>query len=104
MGDHGTERAADGRTSPYYETYAHWRRNPEGFWGDAARVIDWFEAPRRIFDPSVGAYGRWFPDAVCNTCHNAVDRHVIAGRGAETAVIYDSPVTGTKRRISYLEL
>jgi propionyl-CoA synthetase len=104
MADHGTKRAADERTSRYYETYAHWRRDPEGFWGDAARAIDWFEAPQRIFDPSLGAYGRWFPDAVCNTCHNAVDRHVIAGRGADTAIIYDSPVTGTKRRISYLEL
>jgi propionyl-CoA synthetase len=104
MADHGTKRAADERTSRYYETYAHWRRDPEGFWGDAARAIDWFEAPQRIFDPSLGAYGRWFPDAICNTCHNAVDRHVIAGRGADTAIIYDSPVTGMKHRISYLEL
>jgi propionyl-CoA synthetase len=104
MADHGTKRAADERTSRYYETYAHWRRDPEGFWGDVARAIDWFEAPQRIFDPSLGAYGRWFPDAICNTCHNAVDRHVIAGRGADTAIIYDSPVTGMKHRISYLEL
>jgi propionyl-CoA synthetase len=96
------ERADQG-ASRYYETYARWRRDPEGFWADAARVIDWFEPPQRVFDPSLGAYGRWFPDAICNTCHNAVDRHVIAGRGADTAIIYDSPVTGTKRRISYLE-
>jgi propionyl-CoA synthetase len=92
------------RTSRYDETYSRWKADPEAFWGEAAGVIDWFEPPRRIFDPSLGVYGRWFPDAVCNTCHNAVDRHVASGRGPQAAIIYDSPVTGTQRRISYAEL
>jgi propionyl-CoA synthetase len=94
----------DARTSRYHEVYARAQRDPHGFWGEAAQAIDWYEAPRTIFDPKAGIYGRWFTDGVTNTCHNAVDRHVAAGRGPQTAIIYDSPVTGTKRRISYAEL
>src|SRR5206468_2640634 len=60
--------------------------------------------PRRIFDPDAGVYGRWFPDARCNACFNALDRHVEAGRGDQVALYYDSPVTGTKRAISYRDL
>jgi propionyl-CoA synthetase len=90
--------------SRYHEVYAQWQRDPEGFWAEAARAIDWFEPPRKIFDPNAGIYGRWFPDAVGNTCHNALDRHVTAGRGAQPALIYDSPVTNTKRVYNYAEL
>ena len=51
-----------------------------------------------MFDRRPGVYGRWFVGALCNTCYNAVDRHVAAGRAEQAAIIYDSPVTGTKRR------
>ena len=84
----------DAKTSRYQEIYARWQRDPTGFWGEAAQAIDWIEPPKNVFDPKAGVYGRWFPDGVCNTCYNAVDRHVIAGRGAQPAIIYDSPVTG----------
>jgi propionyl-CoA synthetase len=94
----------DARTSRYHEVYARAQRDPQGFWGEAAQAIDWYEAPRTVFDPKAGIYGRWFTDGVTNTCHNAIDRHVASGRGAQTAVIYDSPVSNTKRRISYAEL
>jgi propionyl-CoA synthetase len=94
----------DAKTSRYPEIYARWQRDPEGFWGEAARAIDWIEKPKTVFDPNAGVYGRWFPDGVCNTCYNAVDRHVIAGRGAQAAIIYDSPVTGTKQTITYAAL
>ena len=90
--------------SRYPEIYARWQRDPEGFWGEAAQAIDWYEKPKKIFDAASGVYGRWFPDAVCNTCFNAIDRHVAAGRGAQTAIVYDSPVTNTKRTISYADL
>src|SRR5690606_16105478 len=73
-------------------------------WAEAAQAIDWYEKPRRIFNGDAGVYGRWFPDAVCNTCFNAIDRHVAAGRGEQAAIVYDSPVTGTTRRISYAEM
>ena len=78
--------------------------DPEGFWLKAADALDWETAPSRAFDPEAGAYGRWFPDATLNACHNAVDRHVAKGRGEQAAILYDSPVTGTKRTISYAAL
>ncbi|MGL5113824.1 MAG: propionyl-CoA synthetase [Beijerinckiaceae bacterium] len=78
--------------------------NREAFWLEAARAIDWFRAPRRAFDTDAGVYGRWYPDAIVNTCHNAVDRHVLAGRGDQPAFIHDSPATGSKRIITYREL
>src|SRR5215472_3017986 len=87
--------------SRYHEVYAAWQRDPLGFWAEAAREIDWIEPPRQIFDAQAGVYGRWFTDAVCNTCWNAVDRHVQAGRGSQAAIIYDSPLAGTKRTITF---
>lgn len=78
--------------------------DPEGFWLGAAQALDWEVAPVRAFDAEAGAYGRWFPDGRLNACHNAVDRHVAAGRGEQTAILYDSPVTDTKRAITYRAL
>ena len=92
------------RTSRYDETYAAWQRDPEGYWGEIARGIDWIRPPSRIFDAQAGVYGRWFPDATCNTCFNALDRHVRDGRGAQTALIHDSPVTGTKASFTYAQM
>ena len=94
----------DARSSRYHEIYARWQREPLGFWGEAAADIDWFEKPKTVFDPKAGIYGRWFPDGVCNTCFNAVDRHVDAGRGEQAAIIYDSPLAGAKRTITYHRL
>jgi propionyl-CoA synthetase len=88
----------------YAEAHAASLRDPEAFWLDAARAIDWSRPPTRAFDGAAGAYGRWFPDATLNACHNAVDRHVAGGRGDQAAILYDSPVTGTKRRITYAAL
>jgi propionyl-CoA synthetase len=91
-------------SSRYASVYAEWRRDPEKFWAEAAKAIDWTKAPAKIFDPNAGVYGRWFPDATCNACHNALDRHVAAGRGEQVAFYYDSPVTNSKRRITYREM
>jgi propionyl-CoA synthetase len=90
--------------SRYHEVYARSRRDPEGFWAEAARDIDWYEPAKKVFDPNAGVYGHWFVGATCNTCFNAVDRHVAGGRGAQPALIYDSPVTGSKRTFTYAEL
>lgn len=89
--------------SRYREVYARWKSDPEAFWAEAAREIDWIKPADKVFDPDAGAYGQWFVGALCNTCHNAVDRHVPT-RGDQAAIIYDSPVTGTKRSITYAEL
>ena len=88
----------------YDATYAAWRADTEQYWRDAAKGIDWDRAPERIFDADAGVYGRWFPDARLNTCHNAVDRHVAAGRGAQPAIIYDSPITGRASTLTYARL
>ena len=91
----------DARTSRYHEVYARSQRDPQGFWGEAAQAIDWIEQPKQVFDPSAGVYGRWFVGGVCNTCWNAVDRHVQAGRGAQAAIIYNSPLAEKKITITY---
>ncbi len=88
----------------YADTYARWQDDPIGFWADAAKAIDWIKPWHAAFNPDMGVYGRWFTGAECNTCYNALDRHVESGRAEQTAVIHDSPVTGTKRHISYREL
>ncbi|MGB6118596.1 MAG: propionyl-CoA synthetase [Mesorhizobium sp.] len=90
--------------SSYHEVYEGSRRDPEGFWREAAREIDWFTPPNRIFDADAGAYGRWFPDAVGNMCFNAVDRHVSGGRADQLALVHDSAITGTKTSFTYAEL
>ena len=94
----------DARSSRYHEVYARWQRDPQGFWAEAAQAIDWFEKPKAVFDAAAGIYGRWFVGGVCNTCFNAVDRHVNAGRGEQAAIIYDSPLAGVKRTITYHRL
>src|SRR5688572_7866627 len=98
------DRSMDACTSRYHDVSARWQRDPLGFWGEAAAEIDWIEQPKSVFDPKAGVYGRWFPGGVCNTCWNAVDRHVLNGRAQQTALIYDSPVTNTKQTISYVDL
>ena len=90
--------------SRYAEIYAQWKADPEGFWAKAAQDVDWIKPPQRIFDADAGVYGRWFPDATCNIAANALDRHVAAGRGAQVAIYYDSPVTGSQRRLTFAEL
>ncbi len=89
-------------------TYARAHRrsiqDPEGFWGEAARGVDWITAPAQVLDDSRPPFYRWFRGGRLNTCFNALDRHVIAGRGDQPALHYDSPVTGTSRTLTYVEL
>jgi propionyl-CoA synthetase len=88
----------------YQELYARAMRDPEGFWGEAAAAIHWDAPWEKVLDDSRAPFYRWFAGGRLNTCYNAVDRHVEAGRGDQAAVIYDSPVTQTKRTITYREL
>jgi propionyl-CoA synthetase len=85
--------------SGFDEVYRRSIEQPEQFWGEAARGIDWDVAPATVYGE-----GRWFPDGRLNTCHNAVDRHVERGRGEQPALIHDSPVTGATRVYTYAEL
>ncbi|MEV4136197.1 propionyl-CoA synthetase [Dactylosporangium sp. NPDC049742] len=88
----------------YRDTYERSLTDPDGFWRDAAAGVDWDRMPMRVLDGDRPPFYRWFPDAELNTCYNAVDRHVAAGRADETALIYDSPVTGTLRSYTWREL
>ena len=88
----------------YQELYEGWKTDPEGFWMQAAKSISWNQPPSKALFDDDAPYYEWFADAKVNTCYNAVDRHVEAGRGEQTAIIYDSPITHTKREISYVEL
>jgi propionyl-CoA synthetase len=88
----------------YEEIFNKSIENPEEFWADAAQSIDWYKKWDTVLDRSTPPFYRWFRGAEMNTCYNAVDRHVHNGRGDQTAIIYDSPVTDTVRKISYAEL
>jgi propionyl-CoA synthetase len=88
----------------YADAYRQSLADPEAFWLEAARAIDWEQPPERALDDSRPPFYRWFPDGVLNTCYNALDRHVAAGNGSRTALVYDSPVTGGKGTYSYAEL
>jgi len=78
--------------------------DPEGFWAEAAEDITWIKRWDKVLDDSNAPFYRWFKGGVLNTCYNAVDRHVEAGRGDQAAIIYDSPVTSTVQTITYKEL
>ncbi|MBN8960013.1 MAG: propionyl-CoA synthetase [Rhizobiales bacterium] len=90
--------------SRYHDVYARSMRDPEGFWADAARAIDWIEPAKKVFDPNMGLYGRWFTGAVVNTCYNALDRHVANGRAEQLALIHDSPVTNSVTTYTYAQM
>ena len=88
----------------YKDIYAAWSANPEAFWMDAAKAIDWDQAPSKaLSDKGDGLY-EWFADGRVNTCWNAVDRHVEAGRGDQVAIIHDSPITQSQHKLTYAEL
>ena len=87
----------------YREIYDGWKADPEGFWMQQAQAIDWDQAPSHAYVDQ-GPAGEWFADGMVNTCWNAVDRHVQAGRGDQPAIIHDSPITGSQQSISFAEL
>ena len=88
----------------YWDVYEAAKADPEGFWMGAAEAIDWERMPSKALFADNAPLYEWFSDGLVNTCWNAVDRHVEAGRGAQVAIIHDSPVTGTIHKITYAEL
>ena len=88
----------------YDAEYRRAREHPRAFWAEAAAGVDWHRQPQTVLDDDNPPFTQWFPDGELNACHNALDRHVEAGRGEQTALIYDSPVTGRVQRFSYREL
>lgn len=91
-------------SSSYRNLYENWRLDPETFWMNSAESLDWDKKPTKaLFDQNAPFY-TWFDDGEINMCWNAVDRHVQNGLGDQTAIIHDSPVTNSKRKVSYREL
>jgi propionyl-CoA synthetase len=88
----------------YEEVFQRSIQDPDGFWGEAAEDISWYRKWDKVLDDSNKPFYRWFTGGELNTCYNAVDRHVEAGRGDQPAIIYDSPVTDTVKKITYREL
>jgi propionyl-CoA synthetase len=88
----------------YADAFRRSLADPDGFWGEAAEAIDWYQRPTAVLDASGAPFYRWFTGGVLNTCFNAVDRHVRDGRGDQPALIYDSPVTSNSRTITYRQL
>src|SRR5471030_2144184 len=88
----------------YKETYRRAMSDPTGFWAEAAEAIDWERRWDRVLDDSNKPFYRWFAGGRLNTCWNALDRHVVGGRGDQAALIYDSPVAGAKQSWTYREL
>jgi propionyl-CoA synthetase len=86
------------------QVYARWRDAPERFWAEAAEGVHWYRRWNQVLDASRPPYYRWFAGGVVNTCYNALDRHVAAGRADQPALIYDSPVTQTIACFTYREL
>src|SRR5690606_7659305 len=90
--------------SRYREVYQGWQRDPDAFWAEAAEGIDWIKPFDKVFDADAGVYGHWYPGGLCNSCWNAVDRHVAGGRADQTALIHDSAYTGVIRKFTYAEM
>ena len=88
----------------YRKAYDMSISNPEGFWGEAAKEIQWYKEHTRVLDSSNAPFYRWFAGGELNTCYNALDYHADNGRGDQIALIYDSPVTDTIQKITYGDL
>ena len=88
----------------YREAYEGWKADPEAFWMEAAKAVEWSRPPSRALFPEKAPLYEWFVDGEMNTCFNAVDRHVAAGRGDQAAIIHESPITGSTRIVTYAEL
>ncbi len=90
--------------STFNDIYQQSLADPDAFWGNAADELHWYKKWDKVVDPDAKPAPRWFIGGELNTCYNAVDRHVESGRGDQTAIIYDSPITDQQRKISYREL
>ena len=88
----------------YRDIYKSWKNDHLKFWAKQSEAVTWEKKPKKILDNSNSPFYKWFPDGTLNTSYNAIDRHVLSGRGDQDAIIYDSPVTNTKKRITYSQL
>ena len=88
----------------YKEIYENSIKNREKFWQEISEDIFWYKKPAKILNSENPPFYKWFEDGVTNTCYNALDHHINQGRGEKLAIIYDSPITGTKKNYTYKNL
>ena len=88
----------------YQEIYQKSVKDPKGFWADVAKDIFWYKKPSKILNSENPPFYKWFEDGTTNTCYNAVDLHVKNGNGEKLAIIYDSPITNSQKKITYNQL
>ena len=88
----------------FQQIYNQSIENPEEFWQKNSDDIFWFKKPTKILNKSNHPFYRWYEDGTTNTCYNALDVHIDNGIGDKTALIYDSPITGNKLKLTYKEL
>ena len=88
----------------FHDIAAKAKADPCAFWEEAAGDVAWIKEPAITLDDSNPPFYQWFSGGLVNGCYNAVDRHVEAGRGGQDAIIYDSPVSDTKYKITFAEL
>jgi len=88
----------------YQDIYDSSINNKEEFWGDVAKDIFWYKKPTKILNSSNPPFYKWYEDGITNTCYNAIDIHIDNGKGGKTAIIYDSPITGVKKKFTYNQL
>ena len=88
----------------FQDIYRKSIEDPETFWKNASEDIFWFKKPSKILNKSNPPFYKWFEDGVTNTCYNALDIHIDKGQGQKTALVYDSPITGNKSKLTYEQL
>ena len=85
----------------FSEIYSNSITKPEEFWKEVSNDMFWFKEPKKILNKSNPPFYKWYEDGVTNTCYNALDLHIDNGRGDRDALIYDSPITGSKKKFTY---
>ncbi len=88
----------------YRNEYRQSLKHPEEFWAEQAKRVSWTRFPAEILGKDANGADVWFADGELNTCWLALDHHIDQGRGEDTALVYDSPVTDTIRTYSWREL
>ena len=91
-------------TTKYDQIYQKSLRDKEAFWSEVANDTFWYKKPSKILNSDNPPFYKWYEDGITNTCYNAVDFHVKNGNGKKLAIIYDSPITNSQKKITYNEL
>lgn len=100
-----SHKGNDIQNSMYMNEYERSIKEPEQFWGEIGeRVVHWDKPFEKVLDHSNPPFTKWYSGGYINACYNAIDRHVLAGRGSKVALIHDSPMTNTVRHVTYQEL